>query len=173
VSNRRAVLEVLHIRVRSRRVCWWTSFCSTISSALVEMGGEPTASYAIPTTRIRSSRAPLPNRFRNYRSGYRRNRQVAFLPSCMSSSAASMANSCACSSSSPTRRQTTNSRPLDISHTSKSSVNLSQSQRLLPANPVHHWDGMCSGSGDTWRPHHRASPRRGTSRPAAPQHGLR
>jgi hypothetical protein len=111
----------------SRRVCWWTSPCATISSALVEMGGRTHGKLCSPDNPDQILESAAAQQIRNYRSGYRRSRQVAFLPSCMSTSAASMANSCACSSSSPTRRQTNISMPLDISHTSKSSVNLSQS----------------------------------------------
>jgi len=38
-GNRRADLEVLNIREASRRICWWTSPCATISLAPVAMGG--------------------------------------------------------------------------------------------------------------------------------------
>jgi hypothetical protein len=63
------------------------------------------------------------DKIRNYRDPYQRNRQVAFLPACMSIPRdVSMASSCACSSSSPTSRQTITLRPLVIRHTKRSFV---------------------------------------------------
>ena len=61
------------------QICWWTSPCATISSALVKMGGEPTASYATenPAQILESTTV---QKIRDYRNTYRRNRQVAFLP---------------------------------------------------------------------------------------------
>jgi hypothetical protein len=35
-GNRRADLEIRKIRVASKPICWWTSTCATISSALVK-----------------------------------------------------------------------------------------------------------------------------------------
>ena len=84
--------------------------------------------------------------------------------------AASMANSCACSSSSPTSRPTTVSRPLDISRTRTSSVTVAESSSSNTSAPLG-WH--CSGCCATCRSHYRTLPRRCTSRPAAPQHGLR
>jgi hypothetical protein len=50
---------------------------------------------------------------------------------------------------------------------------LSPPRRLLPRQPVHHRDGVCSGCGVAWCPHRCASPRCCASQPAAPPHGRR
>ena len=60
------------------------------------------------------------DKIRNYRVPYQRNRQVDFLQACCLPRDASMASSCVCFSSSPTSRQTTTLRSLDIRRTKRS-----------------------------------------------------
>jgi hypothetical protein len=71
------------------------------------------------------------DKIRNYLDPYQRNRQVAFLPAFMSTSDASMASSCVCSSLSPTSRQTTTLRSLDIRRTKRSFATVAVSSFTL------------------------------------------
>jgi hypothetical protein len=75
-----------------------------------------------PDHPIRSSRAPLPTRFAIIGIPYRRNRKVASCRHACLPQDASTANSCAFSSSLPTSRPTTISRPSDTSRASKNSA---------------------------------------------------
>jgi hypothetical protein len=61
-------------------------------------------------------------------------------------------------------------KPPPIRRTKRSFVTAAASSSTAP---VHHRDGVCSGCGVAWRPHHCASPHRCASQPAAPPHGRR
>ena len=119
-------------------------------------------------------------KIRHYRNPYRHTDRWLpcrhpCLPRC-----ASTVDSCACSSSRPqaglaNKQADHYVQALGYVSASQARV-LSPSQSLLPTTKVHHstGDGMCSGCcTKLWRSHHRVSSRCCTSRPAAPQHGLR
>jgi hypothetical protein len=112
------------------------------------------------------------DKIRNYRDTYRRNLHVALLPACMSTSGRihgellrlifflsnkQAEDYFAALGYQPHRQEFCHRRGVFFQQT----------------KPGHHRDGMCSGCSVAWRPHHRASPRRCPSPPAAPPDGLR
>jgi hypothetical protein len=112
------------------------------------------------------------DKIRNYCDTYCRNRLVTFLPRACLPRPASMASSCAWIFFLSNKQAEDYFAALGYQQAAQTGV-LSPSRRLLqPAKPGHRGDGMCSGCGVAWSPHHRASPRRCSSPPLAPPHGL-
>jgi hypothetical protein len=146
VSNRRADLEVFNIRV-AQMTCLLVdvSLCHDFTGA----GRDGLRTHGKLRNRDNPAQileSAAAQKIRDYRTTYRRNRQVAFLPACMSASgASSTVNSCAYSSSWQTRRPTAISRHSDTSCTSKSFVTVAASSSSKTGAP----DGMCSDCGDT------------------------
>jgi hypothetical protein len=162
-GNRRADLEIRNIRVAGQHdllvdVTVRHNFKGTGHN------GQTQGQLCNPDNPDLILESAAADKIRNYRDTYRRNRQVAFLPACMSTSG----------------RIHGEFLRLIFFISNKQAEDyfeapgvLSPSRRLLPAKPGHHRNGMCSGCGVAWRSHHRASPRRCPSPPAAPPHGQR
>ena len=67
----------------SKPICWWTSTCATILSALVKQHEGQLRNPDHPGHILESAAT---DKIRNYRDAYRRNRHVVFLPAFMSTS---------------------------------------------------------------------------------------
>ena len=127
-----------------------TSPYAPISSAPADQVSLRVGSATL-TTRITSSRAQLQTRSATIVTHITAiDRWPFYLRACLHRDV-STASSCACSSSSPTSKPTITLQLLVTRHTRRS---LSSQRRLLPPQPVHHRDGMCSGCGVARRPHH-------------------
>jgi hypothetical protein len=110
------------------------------------------------------------DKIRNYRETYRRNRHVAFLQACMSTSGRIHGELLRLIFFLSNKQAEDYFEALGYQPHSQE---FCHRRGVLPAKPGHHRDGMCSGCGFAWRPHHRASPRRCPSPTAAPPPGLR
>jgi hypothetical protein len=168
-GNRRADLEIRNIRVAQQ-----TDLLVDVPLRHDFIGaghiGQNQGQLRNPTIRITSSRAPLPTRFATIVT-HRRNRHVAFLPACMSTSGHNhgkllrlifflsnkQANDYfAVLGYQPHKQEFCHRRV--FFQQNWGTIGLACAQ-------------ACCGV--AWRPHHSASPRRCPSPPAAPPHGLR
>jgi hypothetical protein len=148
---------------RSRPICWWTSRHDFIGACHIGQNQGQLRNPDKPDHILESAAA---DKIRNYRDTYRRNRHVAFLPACMSTSGRIhgerlrliffLSNKQADDYFAALGYQ-----PHKQEFCHRRGVFFQQNRGTIP------------GCGVAWRPHHRASPRRCPSPPAAPPHGLR
>jgi hypothetical protein len=102
------------------------------------------------------------DKIRNYCDTYQRNRQVAFLPACMSTSGRILGEFLRLLFFLSNKQADDYCSGYEA-HKEK----FCHRRSVLPPQPVHHRDGMCSGCGVAWRLHHSSSPRPCPSPPAA------
>jgi hypothetical protein len=134
---------------RVSTICWKTSPFATISKAQVTMD-RLKASSATPTTRTTSSRAPLPTRSTIIATHFAATGIWLFCRrACLPRHFFHIQQ--------VNRQAEHYFEALGYQPHSQEFCALSPSRRLLAAKPGHHRDGLCSGCGFVWRPHHRAA----------------
>ena len=109
------------------------------------------------------------DKIRNYRDTHRRNRHVAFLPACMSTSGRIHGELLhliffISNKQAEDYFEALGYQPHSQEFCHRRGVFFQQNRGTI---------GMCSGCVVTWRSNHREPPRRCPSPPAAPPHGLR
>jgi hypothetical protein len=135
-GSRRADLEVRNIRVAQKTDLL---IDVTIRQPFIGAGrsGHNQGQLRNPDNPDHILESAAADKIRNYRDPYQRNRQVAFScrHTCLSRDA-SMTSSCVCFSSSPTSRQTTTLRSLDIRRTKRSFASVAVSSFTATGAPL-------------------------------------